>query len=290
MNWIIFTDEQRVRFLELLLRLNHALFIQLFDYEKSLFYHYWHKVFNEHSCWLLESEGYDRAFVSRPDWQAKHWMRWPENFLLLDPELHELPMLPATMKDVSSFRTGYSDTLFDGNRQTISVKQTAYAINLTNFELLGDNTKNADVEYGRLDSRDLNEIQALLSDPQHDSAPYYRNELQRMLAHNARAHYGFGYRGILKGTGLPVAVVFYEAFEMPLTGTPCMLVTDILVKKQYRGEGIATNLQRFAYADMKARGIRWIIGNIASDNHASVQQALKLGRIPWAQQITIASG
>jgi GNAT superfamily N-acetyltransferase len=287
MNWVTFSDEHRLRFFDLIMKLNRERFIQLSDYEKSLFYHYWHKILNEHTCWLLEMDGKDMAFVSHPTWQAKHWMRWPENLLLLDQELHELPLLPDKMKDESSFRTGYSAFLSKSTTRIVTVDQIAYTLNLKRFVPLDNDYKAADIEYLHLGTRHTGEIQELLSELEEHIAPYYHNELKRMIANNSRAQYGFGYYGILKEMNLPIAVVFYEAFEMPLTGTPCMLVSDIFVKKQYRDQGIATQLQHFAYTDMKSKGINWIIGNIDAENSASVKQALKLGRTPWALQITL---
>ena len=284
MKWVAFTDDCRARFLDLILRLNRGLFIQLSAFEKSIFYHYWHKVLNEHTCWLLEKDGKDMAFVSRPDWQAKHWMRWPENLLLIDKNLHQLPSLPNKMKGEVSFRAG-ATLLSEQNMQAVTIDQIAYTISLRDFVPLNSDINT--VKDLHLCSHHAPEIQALLSETEGDAKPYYRNELKRMIANNAREQYGFGYYTVLKKTNLPIAVVFYEAFEMPLTGTPCMLVSDIFVKKQYRNQGIATQLQSFAYADMKGRGVNWVVGNIDSENQGSVSQALKLGRTPWAFQVSI---
>ena len=281
MNWIPFTDNHRIRFFDLIMALNSDLFAQLSEYERSLFYHYWHKTVNEHRCWLLEIDGQDLAFVSSPQWQARHWMRWPENILLVSPELHKFPDLPDKIKGESSFRTRVLS-------EAVTIDQTAYVLNLKNFESVNHDHLNEAIEYLRLGSQHAPEIQALLSEPDENNVPYYRDELKRMITNNNKAQYGFGYYALLRETSLPIAVVFYEAFEMPLTGTPCMLVSDILVKEPYRGQGIATQLQRIAYADMKSKGVNWIIGNIDAGNNPSMKQALKLGRTPWAQQITIA--
>ena len=146
-------------------------------------------------------------------------------------------------------------------------------------------TNDPDVEHVSLDSTHIDAATALITKEEGDT--YYRQELKRMIEENLHAHYGFGYCSISRHSGSVVAVVFYEGFEMPLTGTPCMLVSDIVVSAEYRRRGIATRLQQFVYGDMQRRGIRWVLGNIDAENVASRRQAEKLDRIAWAHQVLL---
>lgn len=279
--WIPFTNEQRIRFLDLLLRLNRPLFIQLSDFEKSLFYHYWYNILNEHDCWLLHQSNQDVAFVSRPSWQTKHWMRWPESILLYDKTIIGTLVLPEEIRGETAFRTGHIS-------QNMRQLQTAYALNLTHFQTNNYEIRHPDTQFLTIGSQHLDQLNDLLSKPEHVSESYYRDELKRMVLRNQDDSYGLGYYATVAGK--PMAIVFYEAFQLPLTGTPCMLVSDILVDTEHRRKGIATHLQQFAYLDMQSRGIHWVLGNIDSDNEASRKQAEKLQRIPWAYQVKIEDG
>ena len=86
----------------------------------------------------------------------------------------------------------------------------------------------------------------------------------------------------------PIAAVYYSGWELPLTGTPCALVDDILVLPDYRGRGLASSLQAYAYQDLKRRGLRWVCGNIQVSNLSSKKQAEKCGRTPWTTDIHVS--
>ena len=91
---------------------------------------------------------------------------------------------------------------------------------------------------------------------------------------------GWGFCAVENGE--LIAGLWFSAWELPLTGTRCALVDDIVVKPGKRNRGIATDLQAFAYAQLKSEGVNWVAGNIDGGNGASVRQAEKLGRVPWA--------
>lgn len=292
-DWIQFSDQQRLRFFELVTRLNQERLSQLSGFEQTTFYHYWHKLFNEHHCWLLELAGNDVAFVSQPAWDAKHWIRWPENILLMAPELKRLNRFPDKLKDETVFRTGLNGTRNLENAE-LKLLQSAYVLNVQEFDQPLSHMVADEVEFQKLGSQKLPEIRELLSaeNRKSDVEPgiyeeYYLPELVRMVEQNHQQSNGFGYLAIESITGDPIGIAFYEGFEMPLTGNRCLLVSDILVKKEWRQKGIATNLQRFAYGDMRANGVNWVMGNIDPANVSSLKQAQALGRTVWSDEIEI---
>ncbi len=293
MDWVPFSDQHRLRFFELVSRLNQERLSQLSGFEQTNFYHYWHKLFNEHHCWLLEQGGNDVAFVSQPVWDAKHWIRWPENMLLMEPELKRLNRFPDKLKDETVFRTGLNGTRNLENAE-LKLLQSAYVLNVQEFDQPLSHMVADEVEFQKLGSQKLPEIRELLSaeNRKSDVEPgiyeeYYLPELVRMVEQNHQQSNGFGYLAIESITGDPIGIAFYEGFEMPLTGNRCLLVSDILVKKEWRQKGIATNLQRFAYGDMRANGVNWVMGNIDPANVSSLKQAQALGRTVWSDEIEI---
>ena len=95
MEWIKFEDKLRERFLGFIKRECLLLFEAINPFERTCFYHFWHKILNEHECFLLTDGASDWGFVSKPQWLVKHWIRWPENHLLIRPGLFKNSACPG---------------------------------------------------------------------------------------------------------------------------------------------------------------------------------------------------
>lgn len=80
-----------------------------------------------------------------------------------------------------------------------------------------------------------------------------------------------------------------RSFRWAIYGTPCVLIYDIVVRPDFRRQGLAKSLQAFAYQEMKRQGVRWVVGNINPKNTASVKQAGSLGRKPIAASVKLNS-
>ena len=118
---------------------------------------------------------------------------------------------------------------------------------------------------------------------------YYLPELVKNMKANYKEQFGFGFYATQRNTTEPIAFCFYEGFEMPLTGSPCLLVDDIVVKPEFRRQRIATSLQAFAYDRLKGKNIHWVLGNIEPDNISSMKQAQALNRFAWASMVQLIS-
>ncbi len=78
--------------------------------------------------------------------------------------------------------------------------------------------------------------------------------------------------------GVIVGYVSYFNSTIPLLGLKCAFVADLVIHKEMRGREYAYFLQSSAYKDLKSNSIDWVLGSIFPDNHASMNQAKKLGR------------
>jgi GNAT superfamily N-acetyltransferase len=277
-------------FLILVKELCNPNFVKLHIYEKSYFYHYWYTILNTHECYLLTSQGKDVAFVSKPQWTVKHWVRWPENLLLISNDFSEDLYFPKDFENITDFRTNISLPVI--KNYTIKLQQSAYACNLKEFKIDSVRNRNKDIKYHILENSNLKELSELLAVKNRygDTAPgfyedYYIPRLIQNIKKNYKNNLGFGFYATLKSDERPVALAFYNAFEMPLTGTPCFLVDDIVVDKKFRRKRIATSLQAYAYNKLKDYGANWVLGNIVPDNASSLAQAISLGRNKWANSI-----
>lgn len=279
MNWICFEDKHKKRFLTFVSQNCRNLFALLNDYEKSMFYRYWLKIFNDCENYLLTDGHSDYGFAAKSQWKPKHWLTWAENILLTEMDLAELPILPEGFSD-QEFCTVHSEKL---DQSVIS--QFCMVAELENFDKFKAGAINQDFAYQTTTRNRAEEVAELFA-PEHrasDLKPgfyekYYLPDLCEKLRNNHEDYYGFSYCAIDKTTDKAAAAVFYEAYELPLTGTPCVIIYDILVKKEFRRKHIAVSLQAHAYDDMKKKGVRWVCGNIDPGNSSSLKQAYALGR------------
>lgn len=278
MEWIKFNEEIRRDILLFAKKSSLELFEKLSPYEQSYFYHYWNKVLNEHISYALLDQGRIAAFISKPEWTTKHWMRWPENLVLVEDPSILIGNLPEEFKEDLLFRTFNSDKW---------VNQYAYVCDLKDFHYEKLGNLNRDLDFYELGNDRLDKIESLFHrDNRHADGEsgfyedYYLPDLISNVKANHKDHFGIGFYATLKGEKDPIAVAFYDGFELPLLGTPCMLINDIVVNKEFRRKRVATSLQAFAYNRFKQDGQRWVLGNIANDNVSSLKQAKALNRMP----------
>ncbi|MBL6989598.1 MAG: hypothetical protein ISR65_07460 [Bacteriovoracaceae bacterium] len=287
MKWIEFEEKHRPRFESFIKDTCIDLFNKLSAFEKSYFYHYWLKIFNEHHCFVLSDQGVDKAFVSKPQWRVKHWIRWPENILLVKADFLAPLNLPAQFKDELNFRTLPQSPLKN-------TSQTAYVCLLENFQYQDVSNLNTDIDCFELKGERIDEIATLLDAKNRHAdvsagfyEKYYLPELIQYTKLNCKQQIGFGFYATKIKSSTPIAYCFYNGFEMPLTGTPCLLVNDIVVKKEFRRQKVATTLQAFAYDKLKQANISWVLGNIKEDNISSKKQAMALGRFAWSSTVKL---
>ena len=291
MEWIKFEDKYLNKFLCFIKEELLYYFDKLSDLEKSYFYHFWLKILNEHKCFLLLKEDKASGFISKPEWEVKHWIRWPENYLILrDEEMGELS-LPVEFKKERFFRTGSSQA---GKVLKGKITQGAFVRNLQDFDIKTVVSINNEINCFELNEEADNRILSLLDREIRDAdvepgfyEDYYLPELVRNIKSNHKNRTGFCFYACMKNSDNPIAISFYDGFELPFTGAPCLLINDIVVKKEQRRKRVATTLQAYAYERLKKHNVRWVMGNIETGNTSSMKQAEALKRYEWTSVIDL---
>lgn len=293
MKWLKFEDKEnnRNRFLNFVRENCTKLLNELSSFEKTLFYHFWHKIFNEHDCYLLIDGERTYGFVSKPQWNVKHWIRWPENYLIIDKTMKEKITLPEPFAKEHSFRTNNSQQI---NIENTKVTQTAYVCPLDNFEFKLIENINENIvcheltekaNHGILNLLDRNNRHADVKAGFYED--YYLPELIKNISDNHINKTGYCFYATLKNSDKPIAISYYDGFEMPFTGTPCLLINDIIVSVEHRKKRVATTLQAYAYEKLKQHNVKWVLGNIEPDNTSSIKQAQALKRYEWTSVVEI---
>lgn len=252
----LFIDAAFTLYLDVLKNLNES--------EIPYFFDWWLNRLNLSDVWMLSRGPQVLALLSKPKVKDTHSERWQYNTLVVDPHFSDAVDLPFEAVKPIAFTVPYAQPTkcFDG-AFAASYFQRGFARTSDNLPRI---QSISGVTFEPVTRDNLDTVCALFnSGYDWDGQPAdYIQSVKTEIARSVNLHSGWCYTATINSS--PIAVVSYLPLQAPLLGTTSVLVGDLLVLPEYRGKGIATNLQLFAYHRFKAAGIRWILGNIDPAN------------------------
>jgi ribosomal protein S18 acetylase RimI-like enzyme len=287
-------DSDIPKFMDAAIALLRPTLMQLCPLEKTHFYDWWLRRFNDSDSYLMTDEGRFEVIVTVPHVSDIHSYRWNARILLVRHDRTDPVFLPAEINLNRSF--------FVPNFPLPSVNETrilqiavGQVVQLEYGRLLDETLVETDclpidgITIRRATAEDYDDIMALIErayvDLTETSAGLYtqREELQRIL------EYDFGWCYVAESNreskARIVGMASYITMHVPVIGVPGALVADLAVEPVMRRKGIAKSLQLFAYRQLSREGLRWLFGNIAPENESSLKQVESLGRTIWGRAV-----
>jgi GNAT superfamily N-acetyltransferase len=295
MPWILYeTAAQTATFLAALERLHRPLLERVPPVDRPWFADFWLHTLNVSECHLLEEEGRALAVATYPRVSDTHYYRWQSPTLAVESGA-EIRTLPRPLDNALGFTVpalGPDDQAgFRVGGTSISVRQvctTAYIGAGIPSQVVLPGIEHRVLRSAREADAVCEVFESRIAESGEDAFfnRYYVPAICRDLASPDLGR-GWCVYSVDRCCGSAIAAAYYCGWRLPLGGPPAALVEDIVVLPEYRRRGVASSLQRFAYAFLGQEGVRWACGNIQCENLASLRQSQKLERLPWSLGVRI---
>lgn len=290
MPWIKFTSaSQTNEFIDAIYELYTPLIDRLWVKHHPFFFDYWLKRLNYSNSYLLKSQSNNIAFVSLEQGTDIHWQRWRYNTLVTTFDLEDNIQLPDDISSSQIF-TVPTENLFKLEKhlehEQISTLQESFIIQVDDHS---DLLSHPDYKVHLMESIEVEKVLQLLESENWSELPEdYIPTLKEEIIRIGQKRDGWCFIATHRESNQIVGLASYLGYTLPLLGTSCAFIGDLLVIPAQRGQGIASALQKSAYQILKSFGIYWVMGNIIPENQASLRQAIKAKRECWLKIIDIS--
>lgn len=292
-DWEVFAGSEQVQsYIQDIERLFSPVLKKLRAGEIPFFYDYWYRMLNSHQIRRFTRGEETLAMTALPRVVEMHYQRWYDRVLAVNFESKESWKLPVDEDKVSYLMVPTDpDGRIPGDIVIENASFEPFQYCLTKrLEEPDFLPGNSDVLFRPLVLSDIEQAQSLVrSDFMDGSVPdFYLPVIVQNIRDCFFKNSGWCYCAFEPRLNRVIGFCLYLGFLVPLCGVPCAVVGDIVVHPDFRGKGVASCLQRFAYHDLQQKKVAWVCGNILASNRASLNMAGFLGREYWSVVLKVS--